>query len=478
MSTRLSGFAFMRTLARTASLAALMSAPLGACSLFGSDDKPAAPEAPPLPPFLGAVVADEPQAAEVGRRILAAGGHAADAAAAMGYALAVTLPSRASLGASGACLAYDPSPRAAGHGVPEAIMFRATSPAQPGSVDRPASVPLMARGMDLLQARYGVGRPSQMLLPAEELALGGAKVSRALAADLAVVAAPLAGDPAVRAVFYAGETPLREGARLVQPQLASTLARIREAGIGDMVRGQLARKLAADMPRAGAGLSLSDIQTAAPAIEASWQLSDDSSAVVSVLPATERGAVATAAAEMSLIDSPKDVGAAAQRAFAAAAAAKQGDPGNAGLLEKKLAPGQLRPLPASTTFGAIDGAGRAVVCGTSLGNLFGTGRMAESTGILLGVSSARAQPPLLSLAMVFDSNHNAFLGLAGGSGQEGAPMAAAYALYAGLHGQVAVQVPEPGRANAIVCPAGLPSSNPVCGWASDPRGAGLAVGAN
>ncbi len=54
--------------------------------------------------FLGGVVADEPQAALLGQQVLSAGGTAADAAAGVGLALAVTLPSRAGLGSGGACL--------------------------------------------------------------------------------------------------------------------------------------------------------------------------------------------------------------------------------------------------------------------------------------------------------------------------------------------------------------------------------------
>ena len=73
--------------------------------------------------FLGGVVADEPRAALVGRDVLSAGGNAADAAVAVAFAMAVTLPSRAGLGGGGVCVAYDPSTDGPNAGVPEVVLF-------------------------------------------------------------------------------------------------------------------------------------------------------------------------------------------------------------------------------------------------------------------------------------------------------------------------------------------------------------------
>ncbi|MDN6714694.1 MAG: gamma-glutamyltransferase, partial [Acetobacter sp.] len=143
--------------ARAAALALALTSTLAACG--GADDHV---NQPVVSGFVGAVAADEPRAALVARDILAKGGNAADAAAALGLALSVSLPSRASLGGGGACLAWRP-----GEPAGQAFVFVPQGAAQANAqADRPASVPLLARGLFLMQMRYGSVDFADLIVPA------------------------------------------------------------------------------------------------------------------------------------------------------------------------------------------------------------------------------------------------------------------------------------------------------------------------
>ncbi len=241
--------------------AALLSGCSTVNSMFGGSSTPTAPLGSPgfVRGFLGGVVADEPRAALVAREILSAGGTAVDAAIASAFAMSVTLPSRAGLGGGGACLIYNARLREV---ITVSFPAGARSALPPGT-DRPAALPLMARGLFLMHTRGGRLRFEQLIRPAEDLARFGTEVSAALADDLAVVAAPLLNDPQARRVFGArGGGPVRGGDRLIQLDLGATLAQMRSGGVGEFYQGPLSQRLEEASVTAGGGLTGPELREA------------------------------------------------------------------------------------------------------------------------------------------------------------------------------------------------------------------------
>ncbi len=431
--------------------------------------------------FLGGVVADEPRAVLAGREILSAGGTAADAAVAVGLTLAVTYPSRAGLGGGGACIAYAPDARSPNRGIPEAVLFTPLAPASPGqNADRPAAMPMLARGLFLLQARYGNQSFEALLTSAEQLARTGVPVSRALAKDLALVSGPLLADPGARAVFSRDGVPLTEGQLLLQPDLGSTLAQIHTAGVGDMYQGTLAHRIAQVSTDIGGPIQFNDLRSALPKLMPPL-IRDFHNDKVAFLPPPADGGLAAEAAFDTLANNANDLAGAMSRAMAVVSRFRAGGITPAAVLAARdlpaAGPGQF---PASTSFVTMDRFGDAVACALTMNNLFGTGRVMPGLGFLAAASPAAVPPPLLSAGLVWNDNIKAFRAAAGGSGQAGAPVAVAAALINTLRTErpMPVPVPDPGRANVIACGQYLPGENRSCGWANDPREFGLALGAN
>ena len=464
----------------------VLSLALGGCSavsgvtdsLFGRDTDPKPGQAGYVSGFLGGTVADEPRAALLGREVLAAGGSAGDAAVAMGFALSVTLPSRAGLGGGGVCIAYGADPSTSNKGVPQSVSFAPLAP--PGGNaggDRPAGLPMMARGLFLLHARYGALPFESLLERAEALAHFGVPASRAFVKDLALVAGPLLADGGARMVFSHGGTPLTEGQALVQPELAGTLAQLRLKGVGDLYQGMLADRLVSASRQAGGPLSVDQLRGALPGLAAPIIVPYRNDSVAFTNAPTD-GGVAAAAAFSALMSNPSDVGAAAARSLAAAARFRTtGGDGASVALASDLPPANLPSLPASTTFGAFDRNGNAVMCAATMGNLFGTGRVLQGLGFLESASPAALPAPLLSVGLAWNPREHAFHAAAGGSGQSGAAIAAASGLMNALNSgrPMSVPVQEPGRANVMVCSSLLPGRASSCAAATDPREAGLAA---
>jgi len=428
--------------------------------------------------FLGLVAAEEPRAALVARNVLSAGGSAADAAAAAGFTLAVTLPSRAGLGGGGACLVYNPR-----RNETEALVFLpGTRETTPGA-DRPAAVPLMARGLFALQARAGRRPFEEVIAPAEQAARLGVEVSRALATDLAAVAAPLLADPAAAAIFAGpGGQPLTTGDRMVQSELGITLSTLRVTGVGDLHQGALARRMEEGSVPAGGGLTVPMLRAGVPQVMAPLQIQFGND-LINFLPPPADGGLAAMASFTALQAGATPVAAMARGVAVSRAWRERGGDPRALLVEE--APGDaLWPvLPASTSLVVLDREGMAVACSFTMNNLFGTGRVVPGTGVLLAAAPGigQVQPPLLSAAIAHNPNIRAFRAAVAGSGQHGAAMAVAGPLQAMLRGADAnaamAAVPDPGRAQALGCPRYLPGDAGTCSGATDPRGAGLATGA-
>ncbi|WP_247873798.1 gamma-glutamyltransferase [Azospirillum sp. TSH58] len=395
------------------------------------------------------VAADEPRAAEIGRDIIAQGGKAGDAAAAMAMAMAVTLPSRVGMTGGGVCVVFDAAKKET-----RTLDFLPRSTGTGG-----AALPGFLRGVYALQAATGAMRWEQAVVPAEQLARS-TPVSRALARDLADSGARLSADPEARRVFLPTGAPLAEGAPLSQPELAATLSQVRRSGIAAMYGGPLGgavAQAAAIDPAAVRGFQPRWTGTAAIPL-----------GIVSMhfaqLPETSNGAALTAAWNAAA-DLPSD-----QRAARVAQAL--GATGNGA-----SAPGAGLVV--------IDHEENGVACSFTMGAPFGAGRMVPGTGLLAarGVDGAGfGAPGLLTNAIV---GRTQFAGAASAAGNDGPAAAPAALLTAALPAALdkepgaAIRVSRatagPGRATFVTCQTSMESGWKECQVAADPRAHALGI---
>jgi gamma-glutamyltranspeptidase/glutathione hydrolase len=218
-------------------------------------------------PVLGAngmVSSQNAHASEVGAQVLADGGNAVDAAVAVGFALAVTLPRAGNLGGGGFMLVHD-----AGSGETVAIDYREAAPRgarrdmfldADGNVDQEkarfshlsAGVPGTVAGLWRAHQDYGRLPWKRLVEPAVRLARDGFEVSYDLAELLASRKERMCRFEAACRYFYKpGGDPYEPGERLMQPDLADTLQIIAEKGPDAFYRGEIADKIVAEMQRGG-----------------------------------------------------------------------------------------------------------------------------------------------------------------------------------------------------------------------------------
>jgi gamma-glutamyltranspeptidase / glutathione hydrolase len=123
---------------------------------------------------------------------------------------------------------------------------------------RAAGVPGTVRGLELVHKKYGHKPWAELLNPAVELASEGYPVSYSFDASLRGEGTTklLSRFPESKRIFLSAHY----GDKLVQPELAATLKRIRDRGASDFYDGETAQKLAAAMAANGGLITLADLK--------------------------------------------------------------------------------------------------------------------------------------------------------------------------------------------------------------------------
>lgn len=222
----------------------------------------------------GMVASQEAEATLAGLEVLKNGGNAVDAAATIAFVLAVTLPSAGNLGGGGFMVIYD-----ADSGETAAIDYREMSGAaafrdmyldEQGEADPEKSrfsglavgVPGTVAGMALALEKFGTITLAEALQPAIALAEAGITVSPGLAESLEGSIERLQKWPSSTKVFYKdGGVPYEPGETLVQADLASAMKLIAADGPAAFYGGPIGAKIVAEVERAGGLLTLDDLKS-------------------------------------------------------------------------------------------------------------------------------------------------------------------------------------------------------------------------
>ncbi|WP_394130136.1 gamma-glutamyltransferase [Shewanella maritima] len=220
----------------------------------------------------GMVSSQEAIATQIGVDILKQGGNAVDAAVAVGYALAVTLPRAGNIGGGGFMLVH-----LAKENKTIAIDYRETAPGKAHSdifLDEQGNpvkhlsrehglavgVPGTVMGMNLALEKYGTLPLKQVISPAINLAKNGIIVTSDLASSLAGLKRRIGQWPTSKAIFYQKDgSNFDIGDRLTQVDLAHSLELIAKHGNKGFYQGETAQKIVDAVQQAGGVMTLTDL---------------------------------------------------------------------------------------------------------------------------------------------------------------------------------------------------------------------------
>ncbi|MDN3399750.1 gamma-glutamyltransferase [Psychrobacter sp. APC 3426] len=220
----------------------------------------------------GMVATQEALASDIGLKILKDGGNAVDAGVAVGFALAVTLPRAGNIGGGGFMMIYD-----AKQGKTVALDYREKAPSsasrdmyldEEGNAVSDLSryhglavgVPGTVAGLLKALEDHGTMSRGQVMAPAIALAEDGIEVTAGLSESLEALSDRLQKWPSTKKVFFKADgSAYQLGERLKQPELAKSLKLIAAQGADGFYKGETASKLVKAVNEAGGNMSLQDL---------------------------------------------------------------------------------------------------------------------------------------------------------------------------------------------------------------------------
>ncbi len=220
----------------------------------------------------GMVASEQELATQVGVEILQQGGNAVDAAVAVGFALAVVLPNAGNIGGGGFMVLHDGK-----SGENFTVDFREMAPSkasrdmyldeQGNVVDGKSlythfavGVPGTVAGMEYALKKWGSLPLEKVIAPAIKLAEEGFIVSNTLAATLQEETETLGKWESSKKIFFKNDRPLVAGERLVQADLANSLRQIAQQGAKAFYEGEIAQKIVAEMEKHNGLITLEDMK--------------------------------------------------------------------------------------------------------------------------------------------------------------------------------------------------------------------------
>jgi gamma-glutamyltranspeptidase/glutathione hydrolase len=376
----------------------------------------------------GMVVTAQHLATDIGVEVLKAGGNAVDAAVAVGYALAVTYPTAGNLGgggfmtirlADGTTTFLDFRERAPLAATRDMYLDADGAPVPGASTDTylAVGVPGSVAGFEAAREKYGTQTREALIAPALRLAREGFTLEQGDVASFADGAEMLALDPAAAKIFLRDGQPLPLGATLTQGDLAKTLAAISEGGAPAFYEGETADLIVKASEAHGGILAKADFENykvrELDPVECTYRGYD----IVSSPPPSSGGLIIceilnilegypvsylgygsaettrlmveamrhayvdrnTALGDPDFVENP--VAKLTSKAYAAEIRAEI-DPYRAGV-SADLTPEGFGESRETTHYSIIDKDGNAVAVTYTLNGSFGSGKVAEGTGILL-----------------------------------------------------------------------------------------------